>query len=89
MTAHDDPKQSSGCAEPEARLRTAHAEMLRPILTVQGVAAILKELDAEIVKGLPKEVGPDEFEQLIRWLEAAGADLERLRDRLTAPGDGV
>ena len=49
MTAHDDPKQSSGCAEPEARLRTAHAEMLRPILTVQGVAAILKELDAEIV----------------------------------------
>jgi len=43
----------------------------------------LKQIDAEVVKGLPENISPDEFDRVINWLAEAGGDLKEILDALT------
>jgi hypothetical protein len=83
MSIYDDLKREYARAAPEQRLEILRHELLRPILTVQGVATLLKQMDADFVKDLPAEADPHEFEQLIQWLAEAGGDLQAIVDALT------
>jgi hypothetical protein len=85
MGNFDDRYRTASQAEAERRLRAVQVEMVRPVATVQGVAALLKQIDPEVVKQLPAGIGADEFEQVVSWLEQAGEDLQAVLDTLTLP----
>jgi hypothetical protein len=85
MSAYEALKQELGAAEPEERLKALRDELRRPIITVQGVAELLRRIDNDLVLCLPPEVSPDEFKRLIQWLSDAGADLRAILDALTEP----
>ena len=68
------------CAE--QRLKTLRAELTRPVVTVKSAVALLKQIDAEVVHGLPETVSREEFEHVITWLGEAGTDLEEILSAL-------
>ena len=43
----------------------------------------MKQIDAEVVKGLPENISPDEFDRVLNWLAEAGEDLKGILDALT------
>ena len=83
MSVYETLKQEYAQADPEQKLKILRHELLQPILTVQNVAALLKQIDADLVKDLPQNVSPQEFEQLLKWLAEAGVDLQHIVDALT------
>jgi hypothetical protein len=83
MSIYQDLKHEYAHAAPEQRLEILRHELLRPILTVQGVAAVLRQMDADFGQKLPEDLSPQEFEQLIQWLAEAGGDLQEIVDALT------
>lgn len=88
MGNFDDRYRTAAQAEAERRMRAAQVEMVRPVATVQGVAALLRQIDPEVVRQLPEGIGADEFGQVVLWLEQAGEDLQAVLDRLTLPAHG-
>jgi hypothetical protein len=85
MSTYQDLKREYAHATPEQRLELLRHELLRPILTVQGVATVLRQMDADFAQQLPEDLNPQEFEQLIRWLAEAGGDLQEIVDALAVP----
>ena len=84
MSNYEDLKREYAHASPEQRLEILRHELLRPILTVQGVAALLKQMECASDADLPQEIASPEFEQVIKWLAEAGCDLQEIVDALTA-----
>jgi hypothetical protein len=82
-TVYADLAREYHAADPEQRLRLLHREMQRPLITVQKVAALLQQIDPELCQCLPPSISPAEFEHLVQWLSAAGADLQAILDALT------
>jgi hypothetical protein len=83
MSLYEELKQAYGQAEPEQRLEILRHELLRPLVTVQGVAALLNAYDAELVRKLPEDISPAEFENLLKWLSEACDDLHQIVEALT------
>jgi hypothetical protein len=83
MSIYDELRKHCGETSAEQKLRILRRELLRPILTVQTASALLKQIDAEVVKGLPENISPDEFDRVINWLAEAGGDLKEILDALT------
>jgi hypothetical protein len=73
--------QGESCAE--QRLKVLRAELVRPIITVQSAVSPLKQIDPQVVKGLPENISRVEFENVINWLAEAGADLDEILQALT------
>lgn len=67
---------------PEVRLEQLRAALLRPILTVQSVAALLTQLGPRLAEAAPEIIRPDEYHHLIDWLNEAGRDLRDIREAL-------
>jgi hypothetical protein len=84
MSIYENLRREYGRAAPEQRLEILRHELLRPILTVQGVAALLRQMDADVATELPEDLSPAEFERMIQWLAEAGGDLQQIVDALTA-----
>jgi hypothetical protein len=84
MSLYEELKQAYAQANPEQRLEILRHELLRPLVTVRGVAALLREYDADLVRQLPDCVSADEFEHLLRWLSEACDDLEQIVAALNA-----
>jgi hypothetical protein len=70
-----------GCAE--LKLKALRRMLVGPTATVQNVAVLLRQIDAEIVQGLPPDIPPAEFERMLRWLSEAGDDLEQILNTLS------
>ena len=85
QTTLEQISQEYAAADPEQRLSLLRSELLRPILTVQGVALLLKQHDADLAARLPADISSQEFEHLIQWLVDAGLELKQIVDTL-APG---
>lgn len=83
MSNYEDLKREYAHAPPEQRLEILRHELLRPILTVQGVATLLRQLGCASGTDLPQEIASPEFEQVIKWLAEAGCDLQEILDALT------
>lgn len=79
---YEDLKREYAGADPEQKLRILRHELLRPILTVDGVAALLRQIDPQLAQKLPADVSPAEFEQLLKWLSEASLDLHQILDAL-------
>lgn len=73
--------QGEACAE--QRLKVLRAELVRPVITVQSAVSLLKQIDPQVVKGLPANISRDEFEHVINWLAEASTDLDEILQVLT------
>ena len=83
MAIYDELRKHCGDSSAEQKLRILRRELLRPIVTVQTASALLKQIDADVVKGLPENISPEEFDHVINWLSEAGCDLKQILDALT------
>lgn len=83
MSNYDTLKHEYARAAPEDRLRVLRAELQRPLLEIQGVAALLKQAEADGLGNLPRHVLPDEFDHLVEWLRQASADIHDIVEALT------
>ena len=84
MSTYETLKHEFAHAHPEDRLRVLKSELQGPILTIQSVAALLKEAEACGLKELPEHVRPEEFDHLVEWLKQACDDIKDILDALTA-----
>ena len=78
MSLCEELKQAYRQAGPEQRLEILRREMLRPLVTVEGVAMLLREYNSELAQRLPENITPEEFDQLLRWLSEACDDLHQI-----------
>ena len=83
-TVYEKLHQHHGESCAEQKLKVVRAELVRPVKTVQAATALLKQIDPDVVKRLPENISPDEFEHVIGWLAEAGADLQEILDALAA-----
>ena len=83
MSIYEELRKHCGETSAEQKLKILRIELLRPIVTVQSSVSLLKQIDAEVVKGLPENISPEEFEHVINWLAEAGTDLQQILDALT------
>jgi hypothetical protein len=67
-------------ASPELKLNVLRYEMIPPIDAVRGISAVLKQIDPDIIRGLPEE-----FRYFVDTLSKAGDDLRSILDALTDP----
>ena len=87
MSVGDELKAFRGESSPEHKFKALRRILLGPVVTVEGVAALLKQIDAEIVRGLPDSIPPAEFARLIDWLAGAASDLQDIVEALPAETD--
>ncbi len=87
MSVYDELRKHCSETSAEQKLKILRTELLRPIITVQSSVALLQQIDADVVKGLPENISPDEFEHVIHWLAEAGSDLKEILDALTVECD--
>jgi len=83
MSIYDDLRKHYGTASAEQKLQVLRRELLRPIVTVQTSANLLRGTGDQIYNCLPEEVSPEEFKNTIKWLSDAARDLEEILDALT------
>ena len=83
MSIYEELRKHCGETSAEQKLKILRTGLLRPIVTVQSSVSLLKQIDAEVVKGLPENISPEEFEHVINWLAEAGTDLKEILDALT------
>ncbi len=83
MSTYDELRKHCGETSAEQKLKILRTELIRPIMMVQSAANLLKQIDPEIVKGLPENISPEEFDHVINWLADAGTDLQEILDALT------
>ena len=81
MSVTDELKNLAGEASAEQKLKDLRRLLLNPTVTVQSIASLLKQIDAEIADRLPENI--QELDQLADWLAAAGCDLEEILNSLT------
>jgi hypothetical protein len=86
MSTFTNRYREATAAAAERRLRDAQLDLVRPVVTVQGVAALLREINPAVAQTLPDCVSADEFEHLVLWLEQAGQDLQGVLDTLATRG---
>jgi len=87
MSGCEALKREFSHANPEDKLRILRSELQRPIITIQSVAELLKEAEADGLKELPQHVSPEEFDHLIEWLRQAGEDIREILEALAIDGE--
>ena len=85
MSTFTNRYREATIAAAERRLRDAQLELVQPVVTVQGVATLLRQINPDVTRQLPDCVSADEFEHLVLWLEQAGEELQGVLDALAAP----
>jgi hypothetical protein len=83
MSIYDELRKHYGVASAEQKLKILREELLRPILTVQTSAHLLKEVAPQISPCLPPEVDAEELKATLKWLGEAAEDLQQILDALT------
>jgi hypothetical protein len=83
MSIYDELRKHYGVASAEQKLKVLREELLRPILTVQTSAHLLKQVAPEIAPCLPSTVDADELRNTLNWLGEAAEDLQQILDALT------
>ena len=83
MSIYDDLRKHYGTASAEQKLQVLRRELLRPIVTVQTSANLLRETGDKVYDCLPEEISPEEFKNTITWLSEAARDLQDILDALT------
>ena len=86
MTLYDKLRKHHN-APAEQKLKILREELLRPILTVETSAHLLKQVAPEISPCLPPSVDAAELRNTLNWLEEAGRDLRQILDALTLESD--
>ncbi len=89
MSVYEDLRRHCGETSAEQKLKILRLELLRPIISVQSAASLLMQIDADVVKGLPENISPTEFEHVVNWLAEAGNDLKEILDALTCECEDV
>jgi len=84
MSDYETLKHEYAHTEPEDRLRVLKAELQRPLITIQSVAALLKKAESNGLGDLPRHIRPEEFDHLVEWLRQASEDIEEILAALTA-----
>ena len=74
-------------APAEQKLKILREELLRPILTVETSAHLLKQVAPDISPCLPPSVNAEELRNTLNWLEEAARDLQQILDALTLESD--
>jgi hypothetical protein len=74
-------------APAEQKLKILREELLRPILTVETSAHLLKQCAQEITPCLPESIDPVELRNTLNWLDDAARDLRQILDALTLESD--
>jgi hypothetical protein len=82
MSLNEEWRQFSNTSSPDRKLKALRRLLVGPAATVQGVVSLLRQYDADIAACLPEDVKPQEFDQMIDWLAAAGCDLQKIIDAL-------
>lgn len=88
MTLYDELRRHHA-APAEQKLKILRAELLRPILTVETSAELLREILPEISDCLPSDISPEELRNTIKWLAEAASDLQQILDALTLDSTDV
>lgn len=83
MTIFDDLRKKYGAASAEQKLIALRHELLRPIITVETSAHLLRTAGDQICNCLPEEISPEEFKNTVNWLNEAARDLHQILDALT------
>ncbi len=74
-------------APAEQKLKILREELLRPILTVENAAHLLKQAAPEIAPCLPPHINADELRNTLNWLSDAAVDLRQVLDAITLEAD--
>jgi hypothetical protein len=83
MANFDDLRKRYGAASAEQKLLVLRRELLRPIITVESSAHLLRTASDKICDCLPAEVSAEEFKNTVNWLNDAARDLHQILDALT------
>ena len=83
MANFDDLRKRYGAASAEQKLIVLRRELLRPIITVESSAHLLRTASDRICDCLPPEVSAEEFRNTVNWLNEAARDLHQILDALT------
>jgi hypothetical protein len=83
MAKFDDLRKRYGAASAEQKLLVLRRELLRPIITVESSAHLLRAASERICEYLPPDVSADEFRNTVNWLNEAASDLHQILDALT------
>ncbi len=83
MTIFDELRKKYGTASAEQKLIALRRELLRPIITVESSAHLLRTAEDQICNCLPEEISPEEFKNTVNWLNEAARDLHQILDALT------
>ncbi len=86
MTLYDELRKHHN-APAEQKLKILREELLRPILTVETAAHLLKQVAPDISPCLPPSVNAEELRNTLKWLEEAAIDLHQILDALTLETD--
>ena len=82
MTLYDELRKHHN-APAEQKIKILRDELLRPILTVETSAQLLKQISSEIAECLPADITAEEFHNTVKWLIEAASDLQQILDALT------
>jgi hypothetical protein len=74
-------------APAEQKLKILREELLRPILTVETSAELLREILPELSAGLPEDISAEELGNTVKWLAEAADDLQQILNALTEDSD--
>jgi SMC interacting uncharacterized protein involved in chromosome segregation len=84
MANFDDLRKRYGAASAEQKLLVLRRELLRPIITVESSAHLLRTASDKICDCLPEEeISAEEFKNTVNWLNEAARDLHQILDALT------
>jgi methyl-accepting chemotaxis protein len=89
MSIKQELQKHYGAASAEQKLAVLRRELTRPILTVQSSANLLNQAGPQITNCLPVEMSPDEFNNMVKWLNDAARDLQDILDALTEDAQKV
>jgi hypothetical protein len=82
MTLYDELRQHRSVPA-EQKLKILREELLRPILTVETSAELLREVLPEISGCLSAGISAEELQNTVKWLAEAASDLQQILDALT------
>jgi hypothetical protein len=86
MTLYDELRHHRS-APAEQKIKILREELLRPILTVQTSAELLREFAPEISGCLPPDISAEERQNTVKWLVDAAGDLRQVLDAPTEAPD--
>ncbi len=82
-SVYEELRSGYQSASPEQRLSILKHELLRPIHTVEAVAAVLDLIDVDALAGLPENLTPEAFDCWRGRLAGSVKEMKEILDALT------